>query len=200
MPGALALYLFLLLAVAGILTTLPLAFRVRRLRKAHRVERTRALWGEARYLLFDLVHQGKLDVNSGIFRLFYGLQTTVLRRPEAYDEISHTILDVLNHVMEDPGEAQAKVEKLPVFREIGTVVSEEMRPVIGKMMEGTMSLIVGHSGYGRLLVLILKVKRWSTRQQMKDLMLRFRRFTADPTDRGFVSALIRLEELQEATL
>jgi hypothetical protein len=56
-----------------------------------RVERTRAHFAQARNDLIGLVCQGKLDPNSRTFRLFYGIQTFILRRPDHYDLIGEML-------------------------------------------------------------------------------------------------------------
>jgi len=63
----------------------------RRLELAAQTERTRGVWAQAREALFALVRDGKLDIRSETFRVFYGLQTFIMRRPDAYEEFSRKL-------------------------------------------------------------------------------------------------------------
>ena len=62
--------------------------RRRYYRHLYRVEVTQRSFGEVRDSLLDLVRQGQLDDKSETFRFFHFFDTFVLRRPDAYPQIS----------------------------------------------------------------------------------------------------------------
>ncbi len=69
--------------------------RRRHYRHLHRVEVTQRFFGEVRDSLLDLVRQGQLSDQSETFRFFHFFDTFVLRRPDAYPQISSLLRQLL---------------------------------------------------------------------------------------------------------
>jgi len=71
-----------------------------------RVEETQRHFAEARNQLMEAAIGGNIDVDSEAFKLFYGINTAFMRRPDQYEEISKA-LTTISVLDEDPESAEA---------------------------------------------------------------------------------------------
>lgn len=191
-------YLGLLAILYLAITSIPLARRVRRLKRELRMEKTRSLWGEARAGLFDLVRQDKIRMDSATFRVFYGLQTFVLRRPDAYDEISRKMGSVLNTfphrvTMPDP-------YYVGWLSEQGEW-PEEMKDVFYKMSHGTLSLMTAHAGLPRFLLFWAKVVPGAAVEggltRLDQVSRWLESFPGTQVDKSLVESAARMQEIHQ---
>lgn len=107
-------------------------------------ERARAHWAAARRELLGLVESGKISIESETFRTFYGLQTYIMRRPDAYAEFSRRLAAVMARAPQrSPRKSwQAELEEWP----------PEMEPVLRHMSQGVLALVMGYPAGRRLMV------------------------------------------------
>lgn len=112
------------------------------MRLAH-TERTRSVWAEAREELFNLVRDEKLDPRSKTFDVLFGIQTFIVRRPDAYQEIASQLQDSL--IASDTAEKPSWMAEQATW-------PAEMRSVLSKMAKGSEMLAFGYPGlFGKLL-------------------------------------------------
>jgi len=117
--------------------------RARKYEQIAHVEATRSAWAEARGCLFELVRVGKLSPHSRTFQTLYRVQTFILRRPDAYDEISVQLREAM---LAQPG------HKPPHWvEEEQASWPNELGEVLTKMGAGIGLLIFGYPGWGRFL-------------------------------------------------
>lgn len=185
-----ALFVGLLAVLYLVATTVPLARRVRRLKKIVRIEKTRTHWAEARDLLYTMVREGKLSSDSATFHTFCQIHTFVLRRPEEYDEISRTMASTF---LAPPAAGLdnswlAERDSWP----------EEMREVMNKMVAGTGALLFGHAGLRRLVVFGLKISPWLAMRIGKGAVRRIYRtagkIPAIRTEKTFLDVQRKMQE------
>lgn len=123
--------------------------RRRHYRHLYRVEETQRYFGEARESLLGLVLANKLDHQSATFQFLYSMDTFVLRRPDAYPQISLRIRSAI--VDGTPGDSfgnQLQCESQSW--------NEDVRKVIGAHARAINNLIYSHS---RILRYLRKVWR-----------------------------------------
>lgn len=93
-----AITLIVVIAVLWAIRELVVGIVVMRSRRKYkheyRTERTQSHFAEARNKLMRLAIDGEVDVNSESFRRFYCFNTTLMRRPDQYPELSHAITHV----------------------------------------------------------------------------------------------------------
>jgi len=80
--------LFALWSVKEIIVGILTWRHTRQLRHKLRVERTLQLFAEARNQLTKLALEEKIDANSKVFQQLYIMTTYIMRRPDAYPQIS----------------------------------------------------------------------------------------------------------------
>jgi hypothetical protein len=112
--------------------------RAARFNRIRHTEKTRAEWAEARELLFDLVRAGKLDPRSETVRSLYGVQTFVLRRPDAYQQIARQLQKGLLTADDSPE---------PAWVSERDTWPAGMASVFKKMASGTRMLAFGYPGF-----------------------------------------------------
>ena len=108
-----------------------------------RVERTRSQFAEARAAMMQLVFEGKLDIESHTFRTFYGLQTFIMRRPEAYNEFSRYLVATM---LASPSHAKRQrwMDEVEQWH-------PDMAAVMDRMSRGV-SMLAFEFPYGRRLI------------------------------------------------
>jgi hypothetical protein len=105
-------------------------------------EKIRSTWAEARAKLIELVRDNKLNVQSDTFKALYQIQTSILRRPEAYVEIAARFRETfLTNSGSKPPRWFREKDSWP----------DELIEVFVKMANGTLLLALGYPGVGRLL-------------------------------------------------
>lgn len=148
MVAEIALLSGLLVAAYLLVTAIPIRRRVVRLKHEVRVEQTRACWADARSQLMELAREGKLATDSETFTTFYGVQTFVLRRPEAYRDIARALASTM--LSKSPGAQNSWLQEVPDW-------PPEMKEVVGKMKNGTDRLVAMHAGRRFLLGVVLRI-------------------------------------------
>lgn len=112
--------LAILLLVSGLWIVRELAIGVRTffrrtdLRFQRETEATQRHFAVARNKLMRSAVEGKIDVNSSVFKIFYAVNTALMRRPDQYEEISQA-LGALIILEEDEGGAKvlrSEIEEL----------------------------------------------------------------------------------------
>lgn len=188
--GSLAAYLI----IASILD-LRLA---RRLEQIAHTERTRGVWAEAREALLELVAAGKLDVRSQTFRTFYGLQTFVMRRPDAYEDFSRLLAKAM---------LQSRKARVHGWMAEAESWPAEMRSVIDRMRKGTEMLVFGYASGRRIILrilvpLLIRIAPWAAvhigRRTFARIKRQLKRSIALETERRFLAFQSRLEALQRS--
>ena len=148
-------FLAVLVALYLYITTIPVARRAKRLRTLVRTEQTRSVWAEARAEMWDLARDGKLDVRSDTFRVFHRIQTFVMRRPDAYDDISRLLVGVMG----TPSNESAAVSYN--WQAEQSTWPKDMDSVMQKMGKGTLMLAARGPGLRRFAVLFFrKILPW----------------------------------------
>lgn len=182
--GWILLVLYLLLT--GILAHRRAAFYKRQAV----MEETRRLFGEARFHLMQLVRDDKLSIRSRTFRVFYGLLTFIVRRPDAYRDIAGQFREVLLA----PPDARIRSE---MEREMRTWPNE-INCVLEPMGKGIGKLIFLYPGIGSSIAFLVRhgprimwgVGRLAYR--------RLKRFSAFQVERDLLAAKSQIERFQVA--
>ncbi|HEY0003736.1 MAG TPA: hypothetical protein VGB17_02910 [Pyrinomonadaceae bacterium] len=115
----------------------------RKVEKQIRDERTQAYFAEARIKLMGLALHDKVSVDSATFKVFYGLNTAIMRRPDAYAEIGNLLARCIVESMDQ--------EVSSPFIEESKAWSVEVKEVAAKTAEGVHFLIIQHSPFTRSL-------------------------------------------------
>lgn len=96
----------ILYAVGECLVAVYTWWRTLDIRFRRSAEETQRHFAQARNQLMESAVTGELSVDSPVFKLFYAINTALMRRPDQYEEISKAIAPVL--VLEKtPGNAEA---------------------------------------------------------------------------------------------
>lgn len=154
-------------------------------------EQVRSVWAEAREDLFDLVRDEKLNPRSATFRVLFGLQTFVVRRPNAYEEIA----DMLQRQTSTrPASEEASwLQERPIW-------PTEMAAIMAKMARGTEMLALGYPGLpGKLLRFLWTrmpgVAAQLARRYLHQIVALSKTSEAVRVERNLMAARYRLDEL-----
>lgn len=156
--------LSVLLLVVGLWALKELIVAFIAWRKTHsieqerRVEVTQRHFAEARNALMRAALDGEIDVDSYTFKLFYFLNTALMRRPDQYDEISDALAKVL--ILDD-----SSTEISNEVRKEASDLSQEAAEAIKKTGDAMGYLVIDYSFLLRNAFRLLKksrpeVSRW----------------------------------------
>jgi hypothetical protein len=125
-------------------------FRVQRTRKRLNqqitAEKTRSYFADLRLRLQKLVSDRILSADSATFRIYYGLFTTIMRRPDQYDKIANAIFLAL--IKYDGSEKNPFMKLLEQEKETW---SDDIKKLLTDTGTGLSLLIIDHSVPLRLL-------------------------------------------------
>lgn len=144
----LLVYVGMLSILYLVVTTIPGRRRLVRWKREARREETRTIWAEARAQLFDLVRAGEISPQSETFRAFYHIQTFVLRRPDAYEEVAEEIASSL--LAKSP-----RANAPPWVDEVGGW-PRQMDDVVQKTAVGIGHLLIVHHGWRKFVLPVAK--------------------------------------------
>ncbi len=127
--------------------------RIRRLRRTRYTDVTQRSFGIARHDLMMLVSQNELLPTSATFRFFYCTDTTVMRNPERYDQLSKVLREILSGKMNGHGE---RSELYHQVLEESKNWSPKVKKMVAKQAHAMGTLLFLHSSIIRLSMLAAK--------------------------------------------